>query len=403
MSLLYLKSVGTSEVSYVYQTDGTRLASFVLPPGAVGGVSAYALKCQVGAPDGTVYVGAINLAGQALLLQVQPETGALIRTITLTGIATLLDGYTLQILPNGHFLVVCTSASTVLKEFDDTGAVITSYSIPAGTCGCIGLASDGITLFYRVLGTSIVLSWNLSTDTAGPAFGDLGVTFQGQFVVLPDNRLLGLYLTSQPLLKLINADGSVSVVYTPTNSTNGTTGGMAYDVSTNRVYMSCSNNGDASGKLTAFNAGTGAIIWASTVTLTDVNLVGRVVLTPPNGSPIPYPVGDTVQEQIYRDRIGPWLSKNQVRLFFQRFQLDMQTGALPQDGLTPKICLRWTDDGQTWSPAEWVDYGNVGEFLFRVQQYQMGQARQRAYRVTMTSGVPVMWLRAFVTVEEGTS
>jgi hypothetical protein len=178
---------------------------------------------------------------------------------------------------------------------------------------------------------------------------------------------------------------------------------MAYDVSTNRVYMSCSNNGDASGKLTAFNAGTGAIIWASTVTLTDVNLVGRVVLTPPNGSPIPYPVGSTVQEQIYRDRIGPWLSKNQVRLFFQRFQLDMQTGALPQDGLTPKICLRWTDDGQTWSPAEWVDYGNVGEFLFRVQQYQMGQARQRAYRVTMTSGVPVMWLRAILEVEEGLS
>ena len=83
---------------------------------------------------------------------------------------------------------------------------------------------------------------------------------------------------------------------------------------------------------------------------------------------IPIPLPTAQRRLIRRVRRAPHLSANQVRQFFARFQLDLQTGTgLPTgQGSDPLVCLRWSDNGgHTWSNEHFVEAGKIGQYARR--------------------------------------
>jgi hypothetical protein len=57
--------------------------------------------------------------------------------------------------------------------------------------------------------------------------------------------------------------------------------------------------------------------------------------------------------------------------------------------------LDWSDDGgHTWSAEHWRDIGAVGRYKDRVRWKQLGQSRDRVYRVTITDPVKRVILSA---------
>lgn len=118
---------------------------------------------------------------------------------------------------------------------------------------------------------------------------------------------------------------------------------------------------------------------------------------------------------IRRLRQSPHLSDEQIRLFFHRFQLDLEVGlGLPHGrvnryglletvGVEPDLMLQWSDDGgHTWSDEHWMTAGRLGQYRFRVIWRRLGKGRNRTWRLTMSD--PVAWrlLDAYVEVEKGT-
>lgn len=103
--------------------------------------------------------------------------------------------------------------------------------------------------------------------------------------------------------------------------------------------------------------------------------------------------------------------ENLQRVFYLRFQLDMETGiGLDGGGLgsQPKVMLDWSDDGgHTWSSERWAladaSSGQIGEYKTRVIWRRLGSSRDRVFRVKITDPVKVRLIGAYVDVERGTS
>jgi len=106
-------------------------------------------------------------------------------------------------------------------------------------------------------------------------------------------------------------------------------------------------------------------------------------------------------------RQSPHLSAEQVRLFFARFQLDLEVGLGPATSniptaFDPAVMLQWSDDGgHTWSDEHWVTAGRLGQYKHRAIWRRLGRGRNRTWRVVVTE--PIAWrlLDAHVQVEKG--
>jgi len=78
------------------------------------------------------------------------------------------------------------------------------------------------------------------------------------------------------------------------------------------------------------------------------------------------------------------------RIRFDALQIDFETGTGTQtgQGVDPQAMLDWSDDGgHTWSAEHWRDIGAVGRYKDRVRWKQLGQSRDRVYRVTISDPV----------------
>ena len=118
--------------------------------------------------------------------------------------------------------------------------------------------------------------------------------------------------------------------------------------------------------------------------------------------PTPLPTAQT--RVIRRLRRAPHLSAEQVRQFFARFQLDLQsgTGLTTGQGANPRVTLRWSDDGgHTWSNLHPVEAGEIGQYARRAIWRRLGHSRDRVFEVTVSD--PVAWrlLDAYLRVEIG--
>lgn len=108
---------------------------------------------------------------------------------------------------------------------------------------------------------------------------------------------------------------------------------------------------------------------------------------------------------IVRLRAAPHISKDMVRLFHSRFQLDMETGvglSGTGQGTNPQAVLQWSDDGgHTWSNEKWASVGAIGATKTRVIWRRLGKSRDRVYRIMIADPVRVTLIGAEVDVEPG--
>lgn len=119
-------------------------------------------------------------------------------------------------------------------------------------------------------------------------------------------------------------------------------------------------------------------------------------------------------QSIRRLRTAPYIADDLEYIYFQSFQLDMQTGVgldaiapttdlADQPNYDPQICLRWTDNGHTWSNDYFVSAGKIGEYNARALWRRLGRGRQRAFEVTYTPATKVFWIAAHIKSKRGTN
>ncbi len=99
-------------------------------------------------------------------------------------------------------------------------------------------------------------------------------------------------------------------------------------------------------------------------------------------------------QPITRLRVAPHLTQGLKRLFFNSFQLDMETGVGLdgiQQGTDPQVMLQFSDDGgHSWSNEKWVSAGKLGKTKHRALWRRLGQSRDRVFRVKVTDPVKVI-------------
>lgn len=111
--------------------------------------------------------------------------------------------------------------------------------------------------------------------------------------------------------------------------------------------------------------------------------------------------GQTIS-RVRRWRAMPQSTMQPAR--FSSLQLDMQTGVNVAPGTSPKVMLRWSDDGgHQWSNQRLMNAGAIGQTGFRVRSNQLGATRRnsgldRIFEVSVTDPIPVCFINAEINV-----
>lgn len=103
-------------------------------------------------------------------------------------------------------------------------------------------------------------------------------------------------------------------------------------------------------------------------------------------------------QAIKRLRTAPHLSDEQVRHFFGRLQLDLETGEIAD----PTYTLEWSDDGgHTWSSAHTITAGGLASYGARAIWRRLGSSRDRVFRISSTAAMRHAWINAYLEVTKG--
>lgn len=128
-------------------------------------------------------------------------------------------------------------------------------------------------------------------------------------------------------------------------------------------------------------------------------------------------------------RAAPYIADDLEYLYFEQFQLDMQTGigldggspasggafdggfddgfdiggsAIIDPATDPMLILQWSDDGgHTWSNEHIVPAGKIGQYGIRAIWRRLGRSRQRVFRVIMAAPCKVFWIAAHIQLKKG--
>jgi len=109
---------------------------------------------------------------------------------------------------------------------------------------------------------------------------------------------------------------------------------------------------------------------------------------------------------IRRLRRAPHVNNENLRVFYRRFELDLERGqALASgQGSEPYVLLRLSrDGGQTWGEELRMAAGKLGEYQARVMARRLGHARDCVFEITVSD--PVAWsiVGAYLDLEPGTT
>ena len=91
---------------------------------------------------------------------------------------------------------------------------------------------------------------------------------------------------------------------------------------------------------------------------------------------------------------------------FARAELHLDTGigTVEGQGVNPQIALSYSDDGgNTWSPEHWMSAGALGTYFTRVMWYQLGQSRDRVFRIVTSDPVAYRLIALYLNVQPGTN
>lgn len=111
--------------------------------------------------------------------------------------------------------------------------------------------------------------------------------------------------------------------------------------------------------------------------------------------------------EITRRRVTPHLSQDLVRIFYNGFELDIESGTGLDgigQGTDPQAMLRFSDDGgRSWSNEKWVSFGKIGQTKKRALWRRLGAARDRVFEITITDPVKVTLIGAGLSTVAGGS
>jgi hypothetical protein len=108
---------------------------------------------------------------------------------------------------------------------------------------------------------------------------------------------------------------------------------------------------------------------------------------------------DVDDRLIRRVRRSPALVKENYRLFYSRFELDLEPGlaSLSGQGSNPLVGMRYSDDGgKTWSNEQFRSAGARGEYGTEVVWNRLGMARRKTFEVVVSDPVPWRILNAYL-------
>ncbi len=90
-------------------------------------------------------------------------------------------------------------------------------------------------------------------------------------------------------------------------------------------------------------------------------------------------------DPIIRQRVTPHLSNEGKRLVYSALQIDARTGVGDTSTLQPTLTLEYSNDGgNTWSAGIERSLGPIGGYMSRVVFRQLGQSRDRVFRLTFS-------------------
>jgi len=126
----------------------------------------------------------------------------------------------------------------------------------------------------------------------------------------------------------------------------------------------------------------------------------------PEPEPPPAPGYHLEARYIRRLRRAPHVNNENLRVFYRRFELDLERGqALASgQGSEPYVLLRLSrDGGQTWGEEMRMAAGKLGEYQARVLARRLGHSRDVVFEVVVSD--PVAWslVGAWLDLEPGTS
>lgn len=95
-------------------------------------------------------------------------------------------------------------------------------------------------------------------------------------------------------------------------------------------------------------------------------------------------------KRIEREMIFPPVFLQDSRMVFDKLYLDVTTAPSRDLKANPKIMLSWSDDGgNLWSSEHWRDFGKTGDYRKRVIWRNLGQTRERVFKIRVTDSVKV--------------
>lgn len=103
--------------------------------------------------------------------------------------------------------------------------------------------------------------------------------------------------------------------------------------------------------------------------------------------------------EIRRVRRAPAINRGNRLISYGKFELYLQSGngVVSGQGVNPMVLLRVSNDGgRTWGPERRCGSGPLGKYGTRVFWEMNGQARDRAFEVTVTDPVAWAWIDAFL-------
>jgi hypothetical protein len=347
------------------------------------------------------------------------------------------------------FVSQSTPFNAQIKSLSATGTVGgTTWTLDDETNGVtlrsMSPTGDNQTLIFSVadfgrggVGGQPIALWNLLTNTRGATIvtPDINWAWLEDLFVIPgttDFLVSGYDLVTKACqVRRYTITGTLVKAFAVPALTSVTLTRMGLDLDAPSTYFWTRSFQQDSPTLTTFQMiriATGDVVLSWQIPSSETNaaeptvscpiLARSPVPAPPSGFPLtpPFfsvdaegvitPAGGLVNVPIRRVRRSPHFSTEQVRNFFEFFQLDVQpgVGTTVGPGQNPVVFLSWSNDGgYTWSNELELAVGREGAYLTRVYAMMLGSARDRVWQVASSDPVFTVWLNAFLRYTPGLS
>jgi len=345
-----------------------------------------------------------------------------------------------------HFWIVVpkgSAASTRYASLTTSGTLSTVQNLDAHPLSSFSRVSAHATtnteshllVMYDSYTYSEVKQWNLSTLTWD---SDLVAAYAGHYgtdiVVLPDQSLIVSYRqqtnpAGSTKVRHYSAAGALVTAYSITHPDVTSTPprlGSSADSAYFWLWIS-QNNGESLLRKMAVSDGTIAsesliynVLQSQQETASPALIYtsdscpaietrrsdGGGGYDPLEHPPYVTPSYDLNARYIRRLRRAPHVANENVRIFYRKFELDLERGVglASGQGSDPEVMIRLSrDGGHTWGEPQVMSAGAMGAYTQRVIARRLGQARDTVFEVTVSD--PVAWslVNAWLDLEAGTS